>query len=62
MRLMFTPDQLNTMYLAIDNIEQANKNEMTVIQTIHNHEVKSMCKIIKLKLREYAKAQLTGLV
>ena len=26
----FTPDQLNTMYLAIDSIEQANKDEMTV--------------------------------
>ena len=28
----FTQDQLNTMYLAIDNIEQANKDEMTVIK------------------------------
>ena len=58
----FTPDQLNTMYLAIDNIEQANENEMTVIQTIHNYEVQSMCKIIKMKLKNYAKKQLTGLV
>ena len=58
----FTPDQLNTMYLAIDNIEQANKDEMTVIQTIHNYEVQSMCKIIKMKLKNYAKKQLTGLV
>ena len=58
----FTPDQLNTMYLAIDNIEQANEDEMKVIQTIHNHEVKSMCTIIKMKLKNYAKKQLTGLV
>ena len=58
----FTPDQLNTMYLAIDNIEQANEDEMKVIQTIHNHEVQSMCKIIKMKLKRYAKKQLTGLV
>ena len=58
----FTPDQLNTMYLAIDNIEQANEDEMTVIQTIHNHEVQKMCKIIKMKLKNYAKKQLTGLV
>ena len=49
--MMFTPDQLNTMYLAIDNIEQANKDEMTVIKTIHNYEVESMCKIIKMKLK-----------
>ena len=58
----FTPDQLNTMYLAIDSVEQANKDEMTVIQTIHNLEVQDMCKIIKLKLGNYAKKQLTGLV
>ena len=59
---MFTPDQLNTMYLAIDNIEQANKDEMTHIQTIHNLEVQDTCKIIKMKLKNYAKQQLTGLV
>ena len=58
MKLMFTPDQLNTMYLAINNIEQANKEEMTVIQTIHNLEVQSMCKTIKTKLKQYAKYQL----
>ena len=58
----FTPDQLNTMYLAINSIEQANEDEMQLIQTIHNYEVKSMCKIIKLKLGNYAKKQLTGLV
>ena len=58
----FTPDQLNTMYLAIDSVEQANQDEMTVIQTIHNYEVQSMCKIIKMKLKNYAKKQLTGLV
>ena len=57
-----TPDQLNTMYLAIDSVEQANQDEMTVIQTIHNYEVQSMCKIIKMKLKNYAKKQLTGLV
>ena len=58
----FTPDQLNTMYLAISSIEQANQDEMQLIQTIHNYEVQSMCKIIKLKLGNYAKKQLTGLV
>ena len=57
---MFTPDQLNTMYLAIDNIEQANKDEMTLIQTIHNLEVQDTCKIIKMKLKRYAKEQLTS--
>ena len=35
----FTPDQLNTMYLAINSIEQANEDEMQLIQTIHNYEV-----------------------
>jgi len=60
--MRFTPDQLNTMYLAIDNIEQANKDEMTLIQTIHNLEVQDTCKIIKMKLKNYAKKQLTGLV
>ena len=58
----FTPDQLNTMYLAIDSVEQANKDEMTVIQTIHNLEVQDMCNTIKRKLKHYAKQQLTGLV
>ena len=58
--MMFTPDQLNTMYLAIDNIEQANKDEMTLIQTIHNLEVQDTCKIIKMKLKHYAKEQLTS--
>ena len=58
----FTSDQLNTMYLAIDNIEQANKDEMTLIQTIHNLEVQDMCYSIKRKLKHYAKQQLTGLV
>jgi len=58
--MMFTPDQLNTMYLAIDNIEQANKDEMTLIQTIHNLEVQDTCKIIKMKLKRYAKEQLTS--
>jgi len=56
----FTSDQLNTMYLAIDNIEQANKDEMTLIQTIHNLEVLDTCKIIKMKLKRYAKEQLTS--
>jgi len=58
--MMFTPDQLNTMYLAIDNIEQANKDEMTLIQTLHNLEVQDTCKIIKMKLKRYAKEQLTS--
>ena len=57
---MFTAHELNSMYLAIDNIEQANKDEMTVIQTIHNLEVQEMCNAIKRKLKRYAKEQLTS--
>ena len=48
--------------LNTQDLEQANEDEMQVIQTIHNYEVQSMCKIIKLKLGNYAKKQLTGLV
>ena len=55
--MAFTKDEINTMWLAIDNIETANKDEMKVIQTIHNLEVQDMVNNIKYKLKKYIDEQ-----
>jgi len=55
--MAFTKDEINTMWLAIDNIETANKDEMRIVQTIHNLEVQDMVNNIKHKLKKYIDEQ-----
>ena len=55
--MAFTKDEINTMWLAIDNIETANKDDMRIVQTIHNLEVQDMVNSIKHKLKKYIDEQ-----
>ena len=55
--MAFTKDEINTMWLAIDNIETANKDDMRIVQTIHNLEVQDMVNSIKDKLKKYIDEQ-----
>ena len=55
--MAFTKDEINTMWLAIDNIETANKDDMRIVQTIHNLEVQDMVNNIKHKLKKYIDEQ-----
>ena len=55
--MAFTKDEINTMWLAIDNIETANKDDMRIVQTIHNLEVQDMINNIKHKLKKYIDEQ-----
>ena len=55
--MAFTKDEINTMWLAIDNIETANKDDMRIVQTIHNLEVQDLVDNITHKLKKYIDEQ-----
>tara|TARA_R110000765_G_scaffold69595_1_gene134952 strand:- start:214 stop:381 length:168 start_codon:yes stop_codon:yes gene_type:complete len=55
--MAFTKDEINAMFLVINDIEQANKEDMKIVQTTHNLEIQEMVNNIKYKLTKYINEQ-----